>query len=67
MLSLRRQKKLLQRSVKTGTGILMKRLNFITFFKKRKIISKQLQKESKIVQGESMKILAEFEKLQDED
>ena len=34
---------------------------------KRKILSKQLQKESKLVQEESMKVLAEFEKIQNED
>lgn len=32
---------------------------------KRKIIFRQLQKESKLVQEESMKVLAGFEKLQD--
>jgi hypothetical protein len=31
--------------------------------KSRKFISRQLQKESKLVQEESMKVLAEFEKL----
>lgn len=31
----------------------------------RKIISRQLQKESKLVRGESMKVLAEFEKFLD--
>ena len=40
---------------------------FYNLLQKRKIISGLLQKESKIVQEESMKVLAEFEKLQDED
>jgi len=40
---------------------------FYNLLQKRRIISRQLQKESKIVQEESMKVLAEFEKLQDED
>lgn len=34
---------------------------------KRRLLSKQLSKESKIVSRDSMKILAEFEKLIDED
>lgn len=42
-------------------------VEFYNLLQKRKMISKQLQKESKIVQEESMKVLAEFEKLQDED
>jgi hypothetical protein len=42
-------------------------VEFYNLLQKRKIISGQLQKESKIVQEESMKVLAEFEKLNDED
>jgi hypothetical protein len=42
-------------------------VEFYNLVQKRKIISHQLKKESKIVQEESMKVLAEFEKLQDED
>ncbi len=42
-------------------------VEFYNMPQKRKIISRQLQKESKMVQEESMKVLAEFEKLQDED
>jgi hypothetical protein len=42
-------------------------VEFYNLLQKRKIISRQLKKESKIVQEESMKVLAEFEKLQDED
>jgi hypothetical protein len=40
-------------------------VEFYNKLQKRKIISRQLQKESKMVQEESMKVLAEFEKLQD--
>ena len=40
---------------------------FYNLLQKRKLISRQLKKESKIVREESMKVLAEFEKLQDED
>lgn len=39
---------------------------FYNLLQKKKILAKQLQKESKLVQEESMKVLAEFEKLQDE-
>ncbi len=42
-------------------------VEFYNLLQKRRIISRQLQKESKIVQEESMKVLYEFEKLQDED
>ena len=42
-------------------------VQFYNLLQKRKIISTQLQKESRLVQEESMKVLAEFEKLQDED
>ena len=42
-------------------------VEFYNLLQKRKIISRQLKKESKLVQEESMKVLSEFEKLQDED
>ena len=42
-------------------------VEFYNLLQKRRIISHQLQKDSKIVQAESMKVLDEFEKLQDED
>lgn len=41
-------------------------VEFYNLLQKKKIISRQLQKESKMVQEESMKVLAEFEKLRDE-
>ena len=41
-------------------------VQFYNLLQKRKIISRQLQKESRLVQEESMKVLAEFEKLSDE-
>jgi len=41
-------------------------VQFYNLLQKRKLISRQLQKESKIVQEESLKVLAEFEKLHDE-
>jgi hypothetical protein len=42
----------------------------IAFYNKlhcRKLLSKKLSKESKLVSADSMKVLAEFEKLHDED
>jgi len=42
-------------------------VEFYNLLQKKKILAKQLQKESKLVQEESMKVLAEFEKLKDEE
>jgi len=42
-------------------------VSFYNFLQKRKLLAKQLQKESKLVREESMKILADFEKINDED
>ena len=41
-------------------------VQFYNMLQRRKMISNQLQKESKLVREESMKVLAEFERLQDE-
>ena len=41
-------------------------VRFYNLLQKRRIISRQLEKESKIIREESMKVLAEFEKLRDE-
>jgi hypothetical protein len=43
-----------------------KALSFYNQLQKRKIIAGKLAKESKLVQKESMAVLAEFEKLDDE-
>ena len=51
---------------KTRNRYINEAVEFYNLLQKRKMISRQLQKESKIVQEESMKVLAEFEKLQDE-
>jgi hypothetical protein len=42
-------------------------VQFYNLVQKRKILSKQLKKESKLVREESMKMLAEFENLENED
>lgn len=52
---------------KTRNRYINEAVQFYNLLQKRKIISRQLLKESRIVQEESMKVLAEFEKLQDED
>ena len=41
-------------------------VEFYNMLQKRKILSKELKKESRLVKEESMKVLAEFEKFQDE-
>jgi hypothetical protein len=42
-------------------------VQFYNMVQNRKLLSKQLLKESKLVREESMKILAEFESLDNED
>lgn len=42
-------------------------VEFYNMLQKRNILSKQLQKESRLVRDESMKILEEFERLENED
>ena len=48
---------------KTRNRYINEAVEFYNLLQQRKMISHQLQKESKIVQEESMKVLAEFEKL----
>jgi hypothetical protein len=42
-------------------------VEFYNMLQKRKILSSELKKESKLVKEESMKVLAEFEGLENED
>ena len=42
-------------------------VQFYNLLQQRKLLTAQLKKESRLVQGESMKILAEFEGMDDED
>ena len=42
-------------------------VQFYNLLQKRRIITRQLRTDSRAVQEESMKVLAEFENLQDED
>jgi len=42
-------------------------VEFYNLLQRRRILSQQLQKESRLVRDESMKVLEEFEALEDED
>lgn len=59
--------KIIGKMNKNRNRYINKAVEFYNLLQKRRIISRQLQKESKIVQEESMKVLDEFEKLEDED
>jgi hypothetical protein len=56
-----------ERSTATTSKNRNEGVEFNNMLQKRKVISRQLLKESKMVQKESMKILAELEKLQNGD
>ena len=59
--------KIITRISKNRNRYINEAVAFYNLLQKRRIISRQLQKESKLVRDESMKILDEFEKLQDAD
>ncbi len=59
--------KIITRIKKNRNRYINEAVDFYNLLQKRRIISNQLQKESRVVQEESMKVLSEFEKLQDED
>ena len=59
--------KIITRISKNRNRYINEAVEFYNLLQKRRIISRQLQKESKIVREESMKVLEEFEKLQDAD
>ena len=54
--------KILIRVRKNRNRYINEAVEFYNLLQKRKILSQQFQKESKLVQNESMKVLAEFEK-----
>jgi len=58
--------KIVTRIKKNRNRYINEAVDFYNILQKRKILANQMQKESKLVQEESMKVLAEFEKLQDE-
>ena len=58
---------ILKRIHKNRNRYINEAVEFYNLLQKRKILSIQLRKESKMVQQESMKVLAEFEKIQNEE
>ena len=59
--------KIITRISKNRNRYINEAVAFYNLLQKRRIITRQLEKESKLVRDESMKILDEFEKLQDAD
>ncbi len=59
--------KILSKVSKTRNRYINEAVEFYNLLQKRKILTRQLKKESKLVQEESMKVLAEFEKIENED
>ena len=59
--------KILAQTEKNRNRYINDAVEFYNLVQKRRILSVQLQKESSLVRSESLKILAEFEKLENED
>ncbi len=59
--------KILPKVNKNRNRYINEAVKFYNMVQKRRLLSKQLQKESKLVQDESMKVLEEFERLENED
>jgi hypothetical protein len=59
--------KIISKTRKSRNRYINEAIEFYNLLQKRKLISNQLQKDSKLVREESMKVLAEFEKIDDED
>ncbi len=57
--------KILTKVSKTRNRYINEAVEFYNLLQKRRILSKQLHKESKLTREESMKVLAEFEQLRD--
>ena len=58
--------KIISKISKNRNRYINEAVEFYKILQKRRIIIRQLQKESKLVQEESLKVLKEFEKLQDD-
>jgi hypothetical protein len=58
--------KITQQINKNRNRYINEAVEFYNLLQKRKTISRQLKKESQMVQKESMKVLAKFERLKDE-
>lgn len=59
--------KILAKVKKSRNRYINEAIAFYNRLHKRKLLSRQLSKESKLVSEDSLKVLAEFEKLNDED
>ena len=59
--------KILKKVGKNRNRYINEAVQFYNLLQKRKSISKQLKIESRLVKEESMKVLAEFERLENED
>jgi len=59
--------KIVVKANKTRNRYINEAIEFYNRLYKRRLLSDQLSKESKLVARDSMKILAEFEKFQNED
>ncbi len=52
---------------KTRNRYINEAISFYNLLHRKQLLKKQLEKESKLVQHESLKVLAEFEKFYEED
>ncbi len=59
--------KVISKIKKTRNRYINEAVDYYNRFNKRKLIARKLAKESKLVQNESMAVLAEFEKISHED
>ena len=59
--------KIVARVQKTRNRYINEAIDFYNRLHRKRLLSKQLAKESKLVTSDSMEVLAEFEKLHDED
>lgn len=57
---------ILEKINKTRNRYINEALDYYNKLQKRKLLSKQLEKESKLVASDSLQVLREFEKLEDE-
>jgi hypothetical protein len=59
--------KVISKVKKTRNRYINEAVDYYNRFNKRKLIARKLAKESRLVQNESMAVLAEFEKISHED
>ena len=58
--------KIVKKVKKNRNRYINEAIEFYNRLHKRRLLAKQLSKESRLVSGDSLKVLAEFEKLNDE-